>query len=106
MNHPFPSYSEMCKIIHSKFGTEAFVYIAEYDEYNHNLLKTIYESNINEIVSKNIGNFINAKGGFNSMRAIYRIFAYCSPFSDAPPQVRVNTILLDWHWDSIGNWKK
>jgi hypothetical protein len=103
--HPFPSYSEMCTIINNTFGHEAFKYIAEYDECNHNLLKTIYESNIDEIVSKNIGNLINTKGGFNAMHANFRIFKYCSPFSDSPPEVRVNTFLLDCHWNGIGKWK-
>jgi hypothetical protein len=95
----------MCTIINNTFGHEAFKYIAEYDECNHNLLKTIYESNIDEIVSKNIGNLINTKGGFNAMHANFRIFKYCSPFSDSPPEVRVNTFLLDCHWNGIGKWK-
>jgi hypothetical protein len=104
--HPFPSYSEMCTIINNTFGHEAFKYIAEYEENNHNALKLIYESNIDETISKNFGNLLYEKGGFNAMQANYKIFAYCSPFSDSPPQVRVNVILLSWHWDGIGKWKK
>ena len=79
---------------------------AEYGEYNHSALKKIYESYIDEDLSKTIGKGIYDRGGLRAMSANCTIFMNCTPLADAPTSVAHQATVLEWYWDGIGEFRK
>ncbi len=93
----------MCDRIRQKFPEKYIELIAEYGEYNHISLKVIYDSNIDEKISIQIGNSINSKGGMETMVVNNIIFKYCTPLSDAPSfTLRAQPCILQSYWSGIG----
>lgn len=101
-SHPFPSYGEMCARIDGQFDfVRAMALSAEYGEYNHAALKKIYESYIDEAVSKKVGADIYARGGLQALTANCDIFTHCTPLADAQPSVAHQATVLEYYWDGI-----
>jgi len=76
---------------------------AEYGEFNHAALKKIYESGINEAVSKKAGADIYARGGLQALTANCEIFKHCTPLADASPSVAHQATVLEYYWNGIGD---
>ena len=69
----------MCARIDERFEfTQAMALSAEYGQFNHNALKKIYESYIDEVVSKKVGLEIYARGDLQALTANYDIFMHLS----------------------------
>ena len=105
--HPFPSYEEMCSRIDKQFDFMLSMELgAEYGEYNHDAMKKMYESHMDETLCKKLGNDIYARGGLKALSANCTIFKYCTPLADASPHVADHAAILEWYWDGIGGFKK
>ena len=105
-SHPFPSYEMMCARIDENFDfMRAMALSAEYGQFNHNALKKIYESYIDEALSKKFGADIYARGGFQALTANCDIFKHCTPLADASPSVAEHATLLEYYWDGIGEFR-
>ena len=92
----------MCARIDERFEfTQAMALSAEYGQFNHNALKKIYESYIDEVVSKKVGLEIYARGDLQALTANYDIFMHCTPLADAPPVVAHQATVLEYYWDGI-----
>ena len=101
-SHPFPSYGEMCARIDKKFDfTRSMSLSAEYGEFNHIALKKIYDSKLNEEVSKKVGFEIYARGGLQALNANCDIFIHCTTLADAPPVVAHQATVLEYYWNGI-----
>jgi len=106
-SHPFPSYEMMCARIDENFDfMRAMALSAEYGQFNHNALKKIYESYIDEALSKKFGADIYARGGFQALTANCDIFKHCTPLADASPSVSHKAAILEYYWDGIGEFCK
>ena len=106
-SHPFPSYEMMCARIDKQFDFMLSMSLgAEYGEFNHLALKKIYESYIDEEVSKKVGFDIYARGGFQALSANCTIFKHCTPLADASPSVAEQATVLEYYWDGIGEFHK
>ena len=88
----------MCARIDNKLGV---MNSAEYGEFNHLALKKIYDSKINEEVSKKAGYEIYARGGLQALTANCDIFIHCTPLADAPPIVADQATVLEYYWNGI-----
>ena len=96
----------MCARIDKQFDfTLSMSLSAEYGEYNHLALKKIYESYIDEAVSKKVGFDIYARGGLQALTANCDIFKHCTPLADALPSVAEHATLLEYYWDGIGEFR-
>ena len=101
-SHAFPSYTEMCARIDERFEfTQAMALSAEYGQFNHNALKKIYETFMDEVVCKKVGADICARGGLQALTANCDIFTHCTPLADAPPVVAHQATVLEYYWDGI-----
>ena len=96
----------MCARIDENFDfMRAMALSAEYGQFNHNALKKIYESYIDEALSKKFGADIYARGGFQALTANCDIFKHCTPLADAPPSVAHKAAILEYYWDGIGEFR-
>jgi len=96
----------MCARIDENFDfMRAMSLSAEYGEFNHAALKKIYESFINEALSKKFGFDIYNRGGMQALSANCDIFKHCTPLADASPSVAEYATLLEYYWDGIGEFR-
>ena len=106
-SHPFPSYEMMCARIDKQFDFALSMSLsAEYGEFNHDALKKIYNSNLNEVVCKKVGFDIYNRGGLQALTANCDIFKHCTPLADAPQSVAEQASVLEYYWDGIGEFSK
>jgi hypothetical protein len=97
----------MCARIDKSFDfMRAMSLSAEYGEFNHAALKKIYDSCIDEEVSKKLGADIYKRGGLQALTANCDIFKHCTPLADASPSVAEHATLLEYYWDGIGGFRK
>ena len=97
----------MCARIDENFDfMRAMALSVEYGQFNHAALKKIYESYIDETLSKKFGADIYARGGFQALTTNCDIFKHCTPLADAPPSVADQAAVLEYYWDGIGEFPK
>ena len=107
-NNPFPSYDNMIQLIETHQDIELSMSMyAEYGEFNHECLKTIYESGMNRILAREMGQKIYDRGGIEAMQMNYYVFTQYSPFIRATNrEIYYNGITcLEYIWDGIGKWQ-
>ncbi len=107
-NNPFPSYDKMIDSIdnHPQMQLGLAMY-AEYGKFNHDCLKAIYESGMDEKVAREMGQKIYNRGGMQAMQMNYYVFNHYSPFSKARDQELYydGSTLLQYLWDGVGEWQ-
>jgi len=112
-NNPYPSYETVSNAIMNflKSDNDAnakasyFQFQSEYGEYQHELMKVIYENFSDKSFCKNIGEEIHNNGGFTAMQGCYYIFRNFSPFATADNgNYHSYGRLLEYYWDGVGNW--
>ena len=116
----YPDYDTCVKIITEKenMGRDNIIMdmFAEYGEFNHNMLKKIYEDCDNESLIKECGRRIHQRGGTTAMTynlyALLKIMLYLMKQNNKI-YTHGETIVLakhifkqcEWKWDGIGDWK-
>ena len=103
----YPSYKEVLKILSDNIGAHA-----EYGELNHEWIKKIWD-NIHDDKKINIvGNLINTRGGFVSMRMnhtalmkVVRHFLKKEDLGEDGNTIQLNIYKIVEHgWHGIGEW--
>lgn len=100
-SNPFPSYDEMIK----RIGNNMEVY-AEYGMVNHNSLKKIYESFMDEKIAKQEGMKLYNRGGTQALQMNCTAFMYFGPFSTSHnSDIKFAGKTLEFAWDGIGDFR-
>ena len=109
-DNPFPNYNEMEDLFDSPKNPDlkyyAFMWRTEYGEVNHECLKKMYESHLDEHVCKEMGKKIYKRGGFVALQACYYIMFHFSPYRLSNDRlVRFYPEIVQHHWNGIGEWQ-
>ena len=102
--NPWPTKEEM----HERFekhpsGMDMF---AEYGEFNHEALKTIYESNIDKTIAHELGLRIAKRGGIRALCYNCMAFMRCSPLASPYSRnmvIAANARMLEFAWSGISS---
>ena len=109
MEHKYPSYDEVCKLIEKDMNLWA-----EYGEYNHECMETIFNNYKTKSVVKEMGEVINKNGGFQTMQSNFYTLCkvlkqilnnqneYDEQLFKELIEMRDNVKI---YWDGVGNWK-
>ena len=112
----YPSYDEVCKLIEKDIDLWA-----EYGEYNHECMETIWNNYQNKSVVKEMGEVINKNGGFQTMESNFYtlckvlreiLLNHVEDFRESREfekqmfeQFRERRDNVKMYWDGVGNWK-
>ena len=116
MEHKYPSYDEVRKLIEKDMNLWA-----EYGEYNHECMETIWNNYKNKSVVKEMGEVINKGGGFQAMQSNFYtlckvlreiLLNHVEDFRESREfekqmfeQFRERRDNVKMYWDGVGNWK-
>lgn len=104
--NPWPSYAQMVDDIKAHENKEiSMACCAAYGEYNHDILKIIYENMYDDHHIVQLGKALLARGGMQAMVCNYWVFALLSPFKHAEDlRVRNAPTRLKYVWKAIPEW--
>ncbi len=92
-----------------------FVYAAEYGEYQHELMETIFNNITDTRIIKKCGRKINKLGGFTAMQGCFYCFCYALRLIGQRENINEETGIhtlrcirthLEIEWHEIGEWRR
>jgi hypothetical protein len=95
--NPYPDYQSMWSSLPLHLA-------AEYGEYNHELIKQVYENIHCQQVMKKVGDQIHARGGIQAMQANLTVLKWYSPMAKHMLTQAYCAVDVELAWDGIGTW--
>ena len=104
--NPFPSYEDAESMIANGGDmAHSMAVVAEYGQANHRWLKAIYDSKLDKVVAKEMGQNIYDAGGFQAMQMNYYAFQIVTPFRKSRThEIYGASNQLQYLWDGVGDW--
>lgn len=106
--NPFTPYEEMIgKMLGYADSRAVEVFKAQFTDKLYGVLRAIYESGMDETMSKKVGLMIHNWRGLDGMKMCYFIFKTFGPFGRCLDYVvkKAGPQMLKNHWDGVGDWK-
>ena len=109
--HPFSRFDEigndlMYKLRNAPNDQDLFFLYTEYGPNTYNCMRGLYENPTNIKKIKEIGEYLNDTGGFETMQATYYLMKYFTPLNKFEILgIKHWFEMLNYYWHGIGKWK-